>query len=104
MLTPLLRFLYLHKALDYNTIGVSSFANIVGVTAFSYIIANAQASASGNQYRVIVTNECDNITSTVASLTVSSAPGLPGSINGETSVCANSTQTYSIDPVANDSY
>jgi len=49
--------------------------NISGATSTSYVLANAQPSMNGN-YSVIVTNSFSSITSSVASLTVSSSLSL----------------------------
>ena len=61
---------------------------------------SALTSANGGTVSVSATNACG--TSPVQTLVVSlgSAPAQPGAITGNTTICAGTTQTYSISPVA----
>jgi PKD-like domain/Secretion system C-terminal sorting domain len=66
---------------------------ISGATASTYT-----ASSTGN-YKCVVTSSCGTSTSNVIAV-IAGVPAKPGKITGATSVCANSTQTYSIAPIS----
>jgi hypothetical protein len=70
--------------------------NIPGATSATYSVDSASAADSGN-YQVVVSNNNCLIASNVVNVVVSAtAPAQPNPITGNTIVCQNSTQTYSV--------
>jgi len=59
----------------------------------------ATVGANGGYISVTVSNACGSVTDTLQ-INVSHVPAMPGPINGMTSVCAGSTQTYTITQVS----
>ena len=59
-----------------STNGGTSFTNIPGATNATYTAAGVTTTLNGNLYRVIVTGQCANATSTAGTLTVQSSPSL----------------------------
>ncbi len=88
--------------------GGASYSNISGATTATYAIPSAALSLDGRKFRCIVSNNCLIDTSEVAILKVNcttSGPDMPAAILGGALICANTTLTYSIAPVAGaDSY
>ncbi len=83
--------------------GGTTFSNIPGATAATYSIPSAALAHDERKFRCIVSNTCLRDTSELATLQVTctaSAPDLPAAISGGSLICANSTLTYSIAPVA----
>jgi|LSQX01.3.fsa_nt_gb hypothetical protein len=68
----------------------SSISNSITVTA----------GASGGTISVRANNNCGSSSNRNLSVSVITAPALPGAISGSTSVCSGSTQTYSVSPVS----
>ena len=73
-----------------DTQGWQIFRNNAWVT-----FANPVTSAD-TQLRYFATNTCGTTNSNIVSITVNAAPVAPASINGSTTVCANSAQSYSV--------
>jgi glucose/arabinose dehydrogenase len=61
--------------------GSSTFTNISGATSSSVTLTNAQAADNGDQFRVVVTNAFGSVTSTAATLTVTSNQAPSATIN-----------------------
>ncbi len=68
--------------------------NIGGATSSTYNIASAVTGDAGS-YDCVVTNSCGNATSTAATLTVNTAPGVTAPPVGST-VCAGSPASFSV--------
>ncbi|MFI5204807.1 MAG: T9SS type A sorting domain-containing protein, partial [Flavobacteriales bacterium] len=60
---------------------------------------NATVGGSSGNITVTANNACGSSTPQTLVITVSPVPSTPGSISGSTTVCATSSQTYSISPV-----
>ncbi len=83
--------------------GGVTYSIVSGATAATYSIPSATLSLDGRTFRCIVSNNCLRDTSEVATLKIncsSAAPDTPAAISGGSLICANSTLTYSIAPVA----
>src|SRR5690606_6511566 len=52
----------------------TTWTNISGANAASYVVTNTTTALSGRRYRVIVTNSCNTVTSNAAILTVNALP------------------------------
>jgi Immunoglobulin I-set domain len=63
--------------LTYQWQNGATNANISGATFATYTIASAATANSGSTFRVVVTNSAGSVTSSTATLTVSSAPVMP---------------------------
>lgn len=68
-------------------------------TSTSTSITTTAGSASGN-ISVVANNACGSSTARTLAIMVSTAPAIPGTISGSTSVCQSSSQTYSISSVS----
>ena len=89
-----------------------SIATVPGATSYSWTLPNGwtgtsssetiNAVASGISGNISVTanNNCGSSIPQTLAVTVNTAPNQPGIISGTTTVCANSSQTYSISPVS----
>jgi large repetitive protein len=82
---------------NINNGGVYSNANTATLN-----ITGASASFNGYQYRCIITASCgNNLTSNAATLTVNTVPAAATNINGDTSVCKNSSEAYTVATINN---
>jgi hypothetical protein len=79
----------------YSNAGTATLT-ITGTTGTS----STTAAMTGYRYRCVVTGSCANATSDAATLTVNTAPNTPGSITGNTTICSNTNQSYSVAAVA----
>lgn len=84
----------------------SSYSNLsnagvyTGVTTATLTITAATAGMSGYKYQCVVSGTCANATSDAATLTINAAPSTPGSITGNSTICSNTNQSYSVASVA----
>jgi hypothetical protein len=69
-----------------------------GTSTSNSIIANV--GASGGNITVTANNACGSSTAQTLAITVNQIPSQPGAISGATSVCAGSSQTYSVASVS----
>ncbi len=95
-----------------GTIQVYSIASVSGATSYTWSLPTgwsgtsssesitATAGTSGGTISVTAINACGTSTPGQLAVTVSTSPAQPGTIAGETSVCQNSGQVYSITPVS----
>ncbi|MEP7323137.1 MAG: T9SS type A sorting domain-containing protein [Saprospiraceae bacterium] len=60
---------------------------------------NTTAGASGGTISVTANNTCGSSTATILAVAISSGPAQPGTISGNTSICFNSSNSYSISAV-----
>lgn len=78
-----------------STNGGTTWSNISGATATSYIATAVTIGQNNNQYRCIVTGQCGSTTSSAATLTVNSIPAItaqPQSL----SLCSGSNASFSV--------
>ena len=78
-----------------STNGGGTWANISGATTASYTTAAATTAMNSYQYRVNVTGQCGTTTSSVATLTVNTAPAIttqPTSL----SLCSGSAASFTV--------
>ncbi|MCZ2355764.1 MAG: hypothetical protein LC115_03565, partial [Bacteroidia bacterium] len=61
---------------------------------------NATAGNAGGTISVIANSNCGSSTAQTLAINVAQAPAQPGSISGSTTICASSSNTYSINPVS----
>jgi hypothetical protein len=78
-----------------STNGGGSFSNITGATASSYTATGVTTALHNNQYKVIVYGQCNNTTSSAATLTVLTLPAISGQPQSAT-LCLNSDATFSV--------
>lgn len=78
--------------------GGATFANISGATAASYTTPATAVSDSGKRFRVLVSNSAGNLTSSVATLTVTAASAAPVITTqpANQSVTAPATATFTV--------
>jgi hypothetical protein len=75
--------------------GGGPFNNIAGATSSSFTVTSATLAQSGNQYRVIITGQCNTTTSDAATLTVNAAPAVTNPPLNAT-LCVNSPATFNV--------
>lgn len=84
----------------------ASYSNIASGSLYSdettatLTITGATAGMSGYKYQCVVTGSCSNATSDAATLTINAAPSTPGTITGNSSICSNTNQSYSVAAVS----
>jgi hypothetical protein len=78
-----------------STNGGGSFTDIAGATTTSYSLTGVTAGMNANQYRVIVSGQCNSSTSAAAILTVNSSPSISTQPQNAT-ICAGSNNTFSV--------
>ena len=61
---------------------------------------NTTAGSTGGTISVTANNSCGKSLAQTLAVTVNNPPSQPGNISGNTTVCQNSSQTYSISPVS----
>ncbi|HOY32114.1 MAG TPA: hypothetical protein PKW80_09565 [Bacteroidales bacterium] len=95
-----------------NTVQTYSITSVAGASSYTWTLPSGWTGSSttntivttvgsaGGTISVIANNSCGSSTAQNLSVSVSSVPAQPGSITGSTSVCANSSNIYSISPVA----
>lgn len=91
---------------------LSLSASATGATIWSWTGPNGFTSSSQNPtinnitlsqagtYSVVASNSCGSTNPVDVTVTVNTAPSTPGTITGNTSICAGQTATYSISPVS----
>ena len=75
--------------------GGTSFSDITGANSATYSIASTTGSQNGNIYRVIVSSQCNSVTSNNANLTVTTTPAIttqPVNANA----CTGQTATFTV--------
>jgi hypothetical protein len=85
-------------ALSYQwqlSTGGGPFNNIAGATSSSFTVTSATLAQSGNQYRVVITGQCNTTTSDPATLTINAAPAI-GTPPQSATLCVNSPATFSV--------
>lgn len=75
--------------------GGGPFANIPGAMAAAYTVTSATTAQSGNQYRVLITGQCNTTTSDAATLTVNAAPAITAAPQNAT-LCVSSPASFSV--------
>jgi hypothetical protein len=89
-----------------STNGGSSYSNLsdagvyTGVTTATLTITGATAGMNSYKYHCVVSGTCANATSDAATLTINAAPSTPGAIAGNSTICSNTNQSYSITSVS----
>lgn len=73
--------------------GGFGWVDITGATSASYTINAVTAAANGSTYRCVVTGQCGNSISDVATLTVNTAPAITGQPANATA-CAGTSATF----------
>jgi predicted outer membrane repeat protein len=82
-------------------VNLSNNSTYSGVATNTLEVTGATTAMNGYSYRCLLSGGCGlTVTSDSASLTVNSAPAQPSTISGNSSVCASTTNTYSISPVS----
>ena len=85
-----------------STNGGSSYTNLsdagvyTGVTTATLTITGATAGMNSYKYHCVVSGTCASATSDAATLTINAAPSTPGSITGNSTICSNTNQSYSV--------
>lgn len=79
---------------------ISAGSTYSGETTATLTITGATAGMSGYKYQCVVTGTCTSATSDAATLTINSVPSTPGTITGNSSICSNTNQSYSIAAVS----
>jgi hypothetical protein len=74
-----------------STPAVPAFTNIPGANSASITLNAVTAAMSGNQYRVIVTNTCNTVTSSAATLTVNPLPAVTAADLFNQRICLSDT-------------
>ena len=89
-----------------------SVSAVAGATSYTWVLPSgwtgtstttsivATAGATGGSVRVTANNICGSSSATTLVVTVSPVPAQPGTITGNTSVCVNSSQSYSVTAVS----
>lgn len=93
---------------------IYSITAVTGATSYAWTLPGgwsgssttnsitATAGAASGTISVTVTNSCGTSPAQTLNVTASaSAPSQPGTISGNSTVCSSSTQTFSVNPVAN---
>ncbi len=78
-----------------STNGGTSFTNIAGASSSSLTVPAVSAGMNNNQYQVLVTGACGDVTSTSATLTVSSGASITGQPSA-TVVCEGANASISV--------
>lgn len=78
-----------------STNGGGSFSAINGAVAASYTVTSVTTDLNNNQYRVIVTGQCNSVTSAAATLTILTAPAITAQPQSIT-LCTGSNNTFSV--------
>lgn len=78
-----------------STAAVPAFTNIGGQTTASLTLNAVTTAMNGNQYRVVVSNQCGSTNSDAATLTVSSTPSITANPQDVT-LCAGSNHTFTV--------
>ncbi|MEI9943247.1 MAG: reprolysin-like metallopeptidase [Chitinophagaceae bacterium] len=78
-----------------NPNGTGTFSNIGGATGASYTQLAVATAMNNNQYRVIVTGQCNSVTSAFATLTVQTAPAITAQPQSVT-LCTSTNNTFSV--------
>lgn len=69
----------------------TTWTNISGANAASYVVTNTTTALSGRRYRVIVTNSCNTVTSNAAILTVNALPTVSATDLFNRRICLSDT-------------
>jgi hypothetical protein len=78
-----------------STPAVPAFTNIGGATSASLTLVAVTAFMNNNQYKCIVTGQCNTVTSNAATLTVFTAPTITANPQSVT-LCVGSNNTFSV--------
>ena len=78
-----------------STNGGGSFSNISGATSSTYTATSVTTGMNNNQYRVLITGQCNTTTSNAALLTVQTAPAITAQPQN-TTLCMGSNATFNV--------
>lgn len=91
---------------------VYSVLPVTGATSYTWTLPSgwtgtstsnsitATVGSSGGEVKVKANNTCGSSNLATKQVTVNNIPAVPGTITGSTTICENTTQTYSITPVS----
>jgi hypothetical protein len=71
-----------------------------GTTSSTLSLSGTSGLSTGFQYRCVITGTCSTATSSAAALTINTTPSTPGTISGESIICQNTNQSYSVASVS----